>query len=362
MAAVDHTLRDVGGNPGRSGHTMSIAANRIVFEAREEVATFLGVRDSSRVIFTSGATESLNLAIKGLLKAGDHVVTSVLEHNSVMRPLHALAGAGVKVTSVECDREGFIDPDHVRKSLKRETRLVVLTHASNVIGAIEPIQEIGSIAREHHVPLLLDASQTAGSLPIGVEKLNVDMLAASGHKGLMGPQGTGILYVGKGVTLTPLKEGGTGGGASDDDQPDTLPDRYEAGTMNTPGIAGLGAAVRFIRGKGIDTIRQKEVLLLQRLIDGLSEIKGVVIYGTPLASKRASLVGFNIIDMDPAMVSFTLDENFGIMTRSGLHCAPDAHHFFGLHPYGCIRISPGYFNRDDEIDSVIGAIKEIAGA
>ncbi|MBE9502887.1 MAG: aminotransferase class V-fold PLP-dependent enzyme, partial [Proteobacteria bacterium] len=326
------------------------------------VASLFGVTDSSRLIFTSGATESLNLAIKGLVKPGDHVIASVLEHNSVMRPLGSLGKEGVEVSQIKCNNEGLIDPADVKKTIQGNTALVILTHASNVMGSIEPVQAIGSITRNNNIPLLVDASQTAGVIPLDVEKLNIDMLAASGHKGLMGPQGTGILYVGEGITLKPLKEGGTGGGSSEDEQPEALPDRYEAGTMNTPGIAGLGAAVSFIQERGIDNIRKKELSLLQRLIDGLKQISGVVIYGPHDAKKRVSLVSFNVKELDPAMVCIALDEDYGIMSRSGLHCAPDAHRFLGIFPSGCVRISPGYFNGEDEINRLVNAIQEIAGS
>ena len=360
IEAVVHTLKNVGGNPGRSGHSMSMAANRTVFQARENLATLLGVKDSSRLIFTSGATESLNLAIKGLVNTGDHVITSVFEHNSVTRPIHSLSKKGVEVTKVSCDAEGYLSLEVLKSTIKKNTSLVVVSHASNVLGTIEPIQELCQICKENDVPILLDASQTAGLIPIDVESLGVDLLAAPGHKGLMGPQGTGILYIAENIKLKPLIEGGTGGGPSGDEQPMALPERYEAGTMNMPGIAGLGTAAVFILNEGIENIRQKEKLLLQKLIDGLEKIDGVIIYGSHDAGKRVSLVSFNIKGIDPDMVAFTLDENFDIMVRSGLHCAPDTHRFLKTYPSGCLRISPAYFNEEGEIDSVLKAIREIA--
>ena len=359
--AVEHTLREIGGNPGRSGHRMALDANKIVFEAREAVAALFGVEDSSRIIFTSCATESLNTAIKGVLKPGGHVVTSCLEHSSVTRPLHAMRKRGVEITKVGCNSEGLIDPAEVRKALRDDTALIVMTHASNVVGTVEPVREIGAVSEEAGIPFLLDASQTAGSIPVDVTAMKVDMLAAPGHKGLLGPQGTGILYVGPKVMPAPLMEGGTGGGEPSDEQPETLPDRFEAGTMNTPGIAGLGAAVRFILEEGLDRIRKKESALVGRLLKGLSGIEGVKIYGPMDAGKRASLVSFNITGLDPSMVSYILDEDYGIMTRNGLHCAPDAHRFLGTFPAGCVRLSPGYFNTDREIDFVIEAVTKIAG-
>jgi len=357
--AVARTLRSVGGNPGRSGHRMSLAANRVVFETREAVARLLNVKDSSRVVFTSSATESLNLAIKGLLKPGDHVITSRIEHNSVTRPLHTLTGSGVELTRIAPDYDAILRPDDIRKAIKGNTKLIVLTHASNVIGAIEPAGEIGTIAREEGIVFLLDASQTAGVLPVDVQALNADMVAMPGHKGLLGPQGVGILYIGPDIILDPIIEGGTGGGPSSDEQPEMLPDRFEAGTMNTPGIAGLGAGVRYILERGVENIRAMESDLLERLIEGLREVDGIVIYGPENIRNRTSLVSFNMADMDPGMVSYLLDEDYGIMTRAGLHCAPDAHRFLKTFPEGCVRLSPGIFSTEDEVDRVISAVGEI---
>ena len=358
--AVQDVMRNAGGNPGRSGHQMTLAANRIIFEAREAVAALFGVSDSSRIIFTSSATEALNLSIKGIVKEGSHVITSNIEHNSVTRPLHVLRGIGVEVTKVSCNDEGLFDIDEIKKSVRKNTSLIALTHASNVIGAIQPVKEIGAFARKKRIPFLVDAAQTAGSIPIDVEDMNIDLLAAAGHKSLLGPQGTGLLYIAPHIDLEPLKYGGTGGGPVGDDQPLELPDRFEAGTMNTPGIAGLGAGVRFITQTGLKKIREKELSLVGRLMDGLSAIDGITIYGPNEPEKRASLVSFNIEGLDPSSVSFSLDEDYKIMTRSGLHCAPDAHSFLGTSPTGCVRLSPGYFNSLDEVDTVLTAIREIA--
>lgn len=358
--AVTDAMRHGGGNPGRSGHRMTLAANRLVFEAREALARLLGAKDSSRIIFTSNATEALNLAIMGIVKEGSHVITSNIEHNSVSRPLHALKERGVEVTKVDCSDEGLFDMDELRRSIKENTSLIALTHASNVIGTIQPLKEIGALAREKGIPFLVDAAQTAGSIPIDVEQMNIDLLAAAGHKSLFGPQGTGLLYIAPHIELEPLKYGGTGAGPVGDDQPLELPDRFEAGTMNTPGIAGLGAGVGVILETGLETIREKEIALVGRLLDGLAGIVGVTIYGPKDPGKRASLVSFNIDGMDPSLVSFSLDNDFGIMTRAGLHCAPNAHRFLGTFPTGCLRLSPGYFNTTEEVDAVLFAINEIA--
>jgi len=360
LRAVDHALRLIGGSPGRSGHRLAIAADKAVFEARENICRLLGMGDSSRLIFTSGATESLNLAIKGILKSGDHVITSSMEHSSVTRPLHFLAQKDVEVTKVKCDEKGLLDPEDVERSIKENTRLIVLTHASNVNGSIQPIFEVGEIARERGIAFLIDACQTAGVLPINMESMPVDMLAASGHKGLLGPQGTGILYIRPGIDLAPLKEGGTGGGPPDDEQPQALPDRYESGTMNTPGIAGLGAGAAFLLEQTVEAARQKEMSLFKQLAEGLSVIEGITMYGTDDPDKRVSLLSFNIEDLDPSLVSFRLDEEFGILCRSGLHCAPDAHRTMGTFPEGTVRLSPGLYNTPEDMDKTVDAIIQIA--
>lgn len=358
--AVTDAMRHAGGNPGRSGHQLTLAANRLIFEAREALAERLGASDSSQIIFTSNATEALNLAIMGIVKEGSHVITSNMEHNSVSRPLHALKGRGVEVTNVGCSEEGLLDLDELRSSIRQNTTLIVCTHASNVIGTIQPIKEIGTFARGKGIPFLVDAAQTAGSVPIDVEEMNIDLLAAAGHKSLLGPQGTGLLYIAPHIELEPLKYGGTGAGPVGDDQPMELPDRFEAGTMNTPGIAGLAAGLRFIAQTGLGAIREKEITLVGRLMDGLADIDGVTIYGPIEPEKRASLLSFNIEGMDPSLVSFSLDNDYGIMTRGGLHCAPHAHSFLGTFPGGCVRLSPGYFNTTEEVDTVLAAIREIS--
>lgn len=359
--AVEETMRTRGGNPGRSGHSMALAANRVIFEAREALAQLFSIKDSSRLIFTSSATEALNLAIKGVVKEGSHVITSAIEHSSISRPLHALQKKGVEITKIGCDKEGFFDPREIKGAIKDSTSLIAITHASNVIGTIQPVEEIGALAREKGVPFLLDAAQTAGSIPIDVEALKIDLLAVAGHKSLLGLQGTGLLYIAPHIDLVPLKEGGTGAGISGDEQPLELPDRFEAGTMNTPGIAGLGAGVKFIMEKGIHHIREKEISLMSKLISGLSGASQITIYGSLDAGKRASLLSFNINGIDSTEVAFRLDDEYGIMTRGGLHCAADAHKFLGTYPGGCVRLSLGYFNAMDDIDAAIKAVLEIAG-
>lgn len=359
LKAVSKTLKNAGGNPGRSGHSLSMSADRLIYSAREEVSRLLGISDSSRLIFTSGATESLNTAIKGILSPGDHVVTSSMEHNAVARPLYGMAKKGVEITKIAGDKNGIISPDGLIASLRKNTRLIVINHASNVNGAIQPIEELGRIARQRGITFLVDGCQTAGHTPLDLKNLPVDLFAASGHKGLLGPQGTGILFIREGLDIETLMEGGTGSGSENLEQPGSLPDRFESGTPNTPGIAGLGAAARYIYEETVEKIRDKELTLLRQLRDGLKKIRGIKIYGQDLGN-RASLLSFNIEGTDPAIVSYLLGENFGISSRSGLHCAPEAHRTIDTYPGGTVRLSPGFFNSQDDIERTIKAISEIA--
>lgn len=357
--AVTATLRDKGGNPGRGGHQLALAANRIVCDAREAVAEFFGIKDSSRVIFTSSATESLNLAIKGLLRPGDHVVTTSMEHNAVVRPLKAMEERGVSVTCVQAAPDGGVDPARIEAAMRPNTKLVVTTHASNVTGTLLPIADIAAIARRHGARHLVDAAQTAGIVPIDVEGMGIDLLACPGHKGLLGPQGTGVLCIAEGISLEPLKHGGTGGYSEMEVQPDVLPERYESGTLNTPGIAGLGAGVRYLLGVGVDRVRGHEQALVGRLLDGLRRIPAVRVYGPHDPERSAGVVSINITGMDPAEVGALLDEEHGILVRTGLHCAPLAHRTIGTFPTGTVRLAPGYFNTAAEVDQVVESLGAI---
>ncbi|MHB8173464.1 MAG: aminotransferase class V-fold PLP-dependent enzyme [Nitrospirota bacterium] len=359
---MDFVLRNASANPGRSGHRMAIEANRVIFDSRENVARLFNIRHPERIVFTCNATAALNLALKGLLQPGDHAITSDIEHNSIVRPLKFLSQQGVNVHRVQASREGAIDPDDISSAITCETRLVAVTHASNVIGTITPIAEIIKTAHNKEVPVLIDAAQTAGSVPIDVEALEVDLLACPGHKGLFGPQGTGFLYVSPTINLNPTVFGGTGSRSDLDRMPDFLPDRHEAGTLNTPGIAGLGAGAEFLLAEGIETVRAHEKYILSRLIDGLSSIPGVKIYGTRDMERRAAVVSFAIEGMDPAGIGDRLDTEFGVGVRVGIHCAPDAHKVIGSYPKGTIRMSPGYFTTPEEIDLAIEAIGAIAAS
>jgi cysteine desulfurase family protein len=357
--AVEHALREIGVGPGRGSHRQGLAASRLVFEAREAIAGLFGVGDSARVIFTHSATEALNLAVNGLLKPGDHVVTTTMEHNSLARPLHLAEQSGVEVTWVAGDKSGMMESRQLAAAMRGNTRLVAITHCSNVTGAIQPIDEIGALTKKAGIRLLVDAAQSAGSIPIDVNALGIDLLAVPGHKGLFGPQGTGFLYIAEGVELRPLLVGGTGGYSASVEQPDTLPERFESGTMNTPGIAGLKAGVEFVRSTGVAAIRAKEILLVNQLLEGLKAIPGVIRYAPGSAEMRGGVVSFTIAGHDPAEIGFRLDSEYDIAVRVGLHCAPSAHRTIGTYPGGTVRVSPGYFSSEQDIETFLRALGSI---
>ncbi len=358
--AIEHALRKIGAGPGRGGHSRGLEATRVVFESRETLSAFFGIRDSSRLVFTHSATEGLNLAVSGLLKPGDHVITTTMEHNSLARPLNRAMRGGVEVTWVECDRQGFADPKLVKSAIRPETRLIALSHCSNVNGSVQPVEEIGLLARGAGILFLVDAAQSAGIVPIDVREMNIDLLAAPGHKGLLGPLGTGVLYVAEGVELSPLIVGGTGGYSDSSGQPDAMPERFESGTLNMPGIAGLGAGVDFIRSTGIDAIRKKESLLASMLSEGLGEIGRVRLYGHENPRRHCGPVSFTVEGVDPSEVGFILDREHDISVRVGLHCAPAAHRTLGTWPQGTVRVSPGFFNTEKDIELFLNAVRSIA--
>lgn len=360
--AADEFLRQHGANPGRGGHKMAVAAGEVVHETRRRLAKLFHIADPSRIVFTLNATEALNLGLKGLLRDGDHVVTSSIEHNSVTRPLKALETKGVTNTKVHCSSEGWLDPDDVERAITPRTPLIVVLHASNVTGTIQPIEEIGDIARRHGLVFMVDAAQSAGGLPIDVEKAHIDLLAFPGHKGLLGPPGTGGLYIGEGVNLTPLREGGTGSRSESEIQPESLPDRYESGTLNSVGIASLGAGVAFLLEKGIAEVREHEARLPKRLLEGLAGIKGMRLYGPQDEGKQVGVVSFNIAGWGPQDLSAALDQSFDIAVRAGLHCAPYAHRTIGTFPEGAVRLSLGYFNTLEEINYTLKCIRRLATA
>jgi cysteine desulfurase family protein len=361
-AAMQKYMRTIGANPGRSGHRLSVEAARIIYDTREKLALLFNVPDPLRIVLTKNATEALNIAISGFLKPGDHVITSSMEHNSVMRPLRAIEAKGVGLTVIPCDKSGLMDPAQISAAIKKNTKAIYMTHASNVTGAVMPIADIGRIAREHGLAFCVDAAQTAGSCPIDVVKMNIDLLAFTGHKSLFGPSGTGGLYIREGLEkkIEPICVGGTGSRSEMEEQPDFMPDRYEAGTPNTVGIAGLQAGVDFVLAEGVDQIQSKETNLVKTFIEGISDLPGIIVYGPGIVKRCIPVVSFNIAGMDPAAIALKLDERFKIMSRSGIHCAPSAHKTIGTYPQGALRFSFSYFNTQEQVAKALEALVKIS--
>ena len=353
--------RNIGANPGRSGHARSVEAARVIFETREALAKIFYVDDPLRIILTKNSTEALNIAIQGVLQAGDHVITSSIEHNSVMRPLRFMEANGVDLSVVPCSPTATLDPDDIRKAFRKNTKLVILTHASNVTGTIMPIEAVGAIIKEKSDALFcVDAAQTAGVLPINVEKMFIDLLAFTGHKSLYGPQGTGGLYICKGVEkrIRPMMMGGTGSRSEFEEQPDFMPDKYESGTPNTIGYAGLSAGANFVLKQTPEVIRAKEQNLASRFLDQLNELKDdVTIYGPRDACERTAVVSFNVKDVVPSDAALYMEEMCGILCRPGLHCAPAAHRTINTFPQGTIRFSFGFFNNIQDVDRAADAVR-----
>jgi len=360
---MDKFLREKGANPGRAGHRMSVEAEQEIEKSRVIVAKFLGIQKSERMIFTSNATDALNMGIKGLLKDGDHVITSKLEHNSVSRPLKGLEKSGlITVTCVDNTDDGFITVDDIKSSIRPNTKLIVCTHASNVLGTIQPIKEIGEVARDSNLIFMVDAAQTVGVCRINVEDQYIDMLAFTGHKGPFGPPGSGGLYVGDRVELKSWREGGTGFEPENPFQPEMLPYKLESGTPNTVGIIGLRTGIEYCLKEGIDKIRKHECKLAMRLLNEFNSDDRFEIYGGIDEDRRVGIVSINIKGLQPVDVGAILDTSFNIAVRSGMHCAPYIHREIGTFPQGMVRISPGYFNTKDEIEETIAGLKEIAGS
>jgi cysteine desulfurase family protein len=356
--AVNDCVVNYCASPGRGGHKPALAAARAVYSAREAAAGFFNIDDPLRVIFTSGATESLNLAIKGTLKSGDHVVTTSMEHNSVLRPLSALKEKGVDVTIVPCRKDGLLDVKDIENSVKANTKMVICAQVSNLTGAVMPIDEIGGICKKHGILFLVDAAQSAGVFGVDVRKSHIDLLAIPGHKGIMGLPGAGMLYIGKSAEVTQLKEGGTGSGSEEIVQPDIIPDKYESGTMNLPGIVSVSAGLEFINKTGIEAIREHEKTLADAFLEGVRNMSGVTVYGH--TDESAAIIALNLDGVDPSELAFTLDNEFGICARAGLHCAPYAHKTIGTQESGAVRFSIGYFNTKDEILKTVDAIYGIS--
>ena len=357
--AVDHFMREVGATPGRGGHRREEEAARIADETRAALAELFHAPEPNGVAFTMNATQAINMALKGLLKAGDHVITSSIEHNAVWRPLKALERRGVAVTAVPCARDGSLDPADVEASIQQSTRMIAMLHASNVLGTILPVAEVGALARKHGIPFLVDAAQTAGAYPIDMQAMNIDLLAFPGHKGLFGPHGTGGLIVRTGLALETWIEGGSGTESAPETMPESLPLRLEVGTQNAAGIAGLLAGTRFVLEQGIEKIRQHEMELTTLLMDALRDVPNLTLLGHSDFTQRTAVVSVNIEGYVPDQLAMVLDQVFDIATRAGLHCAPQAHRTAGTLESGALRFSPGYFNTADEIHEAAEALAGI---
>ncbi len=362
--AMTHFLTHIGASPGRSGHRLALEAGRMVYQTREVLAELFHAPDPLRVVFSHNVTESLNLALTGLLRPGDHVITSSMEHNSMMRPLRELERHGVELSIVRSSDAGLLDPDDVKAAIRSKTRMIALNHASNVVGTIQPTAEIGVIARQHDLLFLLDAAQTAGAYPIDVQAEGIDLLGFTGHKSLYGPTGTGGLILGERVRieqLRPLKRGGTGSRSEEEEQPCFLPDMAESGTCNAVGLAGLLTSLKWIKARGVAQIRQHEMLLTQQLLDGLQSITGVTVYGIREVARQTATVSFNIAGVEPSDVGLCLDDEFGILCRVGLHCAPAAHKTMNTFPVGTVRFGLGAFNTPEEVARALTAVDTLAG-
>lgn len=362
--AVERHQRELGAPAGRGTYHEASEVERLVDDARRRIARLIGTEEGRRIVFTHNGTDALNLAIHGLLREGDHVVTSVVEHNSVLRPLRFLEETrGISVTRVPCGVEGIVDPNEFRSAIGPKTRLIVLTHVSNVTGAIQPVAEVGRIAREQGIMFLVDAAQSLGHITVDMREIGAHALAAPGHKGLLGPLGTGLLYVAPGMEaeLTSLRQGGTGTQSDDDRQPDSLPDKYEAGNLNVPGILGLGAGAAFLEERQIEEVRRHERELLDRLLAGLAGIPGVTLFGPRDSSRQVGVVSFHVKGYDPREVVALLDSEYAVQTRAGLQCAPRMHEALGTsRSGGTVRLSTGPFTTSEQIDAALAAVAEIA--
>ena len=361
--AMRYFMERVGANPGRSGHRNSIEAARLVYRAREAIAALFNAVDPMRVVFGHNVTEALNLALHGLLRPGDHVVTSSMEHNSMMRPLRALEAKGIDLTVVPCSPDGRLDPEELKAAIRPQTVLLALNHASNVVGTLLPVEFAGAIARHHDLLLLTDEAQSAGALPVDMQAAKIDLLAFTGHKSLYGPMGTGGLILGERVDLDrlrPLKQGGTGSRSEREAQPEFAPDCYESGTPNAVGLAGLAAALDWLVDQGVENIRAREMALCQRLIDGLCAIPGVKVYGPLDTHEQTATISFNIEGLAPSQVGLKLDEDFGVLCRVGLHCAPAAHKTLGTFPAGTVRFGLSAFTSEADVEITLAAVAALA--
>lgn len=355
---VLNCMKNYCANPGRGSHDMAIKSAMKVMETRNLICELFNIKDPFNLIFTSNATEALNIAIKGVLKNGDHVISTVIEHNSVLRPLNSMEKQGVEITLVGVDKAGYVNPLDIKNEIKKNTKIIIINHISNVLGSIQDITSIGKIAREKEIIFMVDASQSAGVISIDVESSYIDLLAFPGHKGLLGPQGTGGLFIREGINLSNFKEGGTGSNSHFMIQPDFMPDKFESGTLNTPGIAGLCEGLKFIKRVGIDSIKKVEDELMKYFIDEIRKLSYIKIYGNNSLNERSAVVSFNIDGVDASIVGEELNE-YGFAVRTGYHCTPLIHDIIGTEYAGTVRVSPGCFNVLQDIDELLESIRKI---
>lgn len=358
--AVYDFMVNNGTSSGRGSYKKAMQSDYIVYECRKLIGKLFNFDNPKKVVFTSNVTDSLNIAMRGILKENDHVITSSLEHNAVWRCLKTLErDINIKIDTVECSKDGITNPQDIKKYIKKDTALIVFTQASNVLGTIQPIREIGAIAREHNIPFLVDSAQSAGAMKIDVKEDNIDILAFTGHKSLLGPMGTGGLIINTNIDIKPLKAGGTGGDSAYEYQPDYYPNHLETGTSNVSGIAGLREAIKFLNKEGIENIHNKEKELTKYALEKLETVKDIEIYGPKDCEKMLSVISFNIKDKRPEDVGSILDQKYNIMLRAGLHCAPTAHSVIGTKERGTLRIGLGYFNEKEDIDKLVEALNNL---
>ena len=358
--AVYDFMVNNGTSSGRGSYKKAMQSDYIVYECRKLIGKLFNFDNPKKVVFTSNVTDSLNIAMRGILKENDHVITSSLEHNAVWRCLKTLErDINIKIDTVECSKDGITNPQDIKKYIKKDTALIVFTQTSNVLGTIQPIREIGAIAREHNIPFLVDSAQSAGAMKIDVKEDNIDILAFTGHKSLLGPMGTGGLIINTNIDIKPLKAGGTGGDSAYEYQPDYYPNHLETGTSNVSGIAGLREAIKFLNKEGIENIHNKEKELTKYALEKLETVKDIEIYGPKDCEKMLSVISFNIKDKRPEDVGSILDQKYDIMLRAGLHCAPTAHSVIGTKERGTLRIGLGYFNEKEDIDKLVEALNNL---
>ena len=358
--AVYDFMINNGTSSGRGSYKKAMQSDYIVYECRKLIGNLFNFDDPKKVVFTSNVTDSLNIAIRGILKENDHVITSSLEHNAVWRCLKTLEkDINIKIDTVECSKDGITNPEDIKKYIRKDTALIVFTQASNVLGTIQPIKEIGKIARENKIVFLVDTAQSAGAMKIDIKEDNIDILAFTGHKSLLAPMGTGGLIINTDIDIKPLKAGGTGGDSAYEYQPDYYPNHLETGTSNVSGIAGLRAAIKFLNREGIDNIHNKEKELTKYALQRLETVKDIEIYGPKDCEKILSVISFNIKNKRPEDISTILDQKYNIMLRAGLHCAPTAHSVINTKDRGSLRIGIGYFNTKDDIDKLVEALNNL---